>query len=462
MQCPSCQAENSEERKFCKECGTKLLSVCPSCQHQNLPGDKFCGECGYNLTTTTAVTPQPVETPPESTITDREPDTIEENKTANIEPVNKANVIIEKDQEIVSNRDIEEDPISECIAGMETVFARLNAMHGAIESLPSEGQKDMLKRSSLRAAEWVEMETTVTPAYEEICHRLKILLQNFIRNGFFVEAHPIIDAFSKIYTGALQKDYKVREVSLEVLRHLASDDHINILFKEIKIDEKKGTQGTSYILYLILAGFSDIIINKLLNSLQDTSDSKERISIIHVIEEIGQRAIPTVKERITANAPWYFLRNLAYILGRIGNETSADILRPLLLHKDKRVYIEAFKSIGQIGGNKKGPLFLSVLPQADQELRINIIEMLGKIRCAEAVTTLLDMLKNKSLMAKDEMIPLQEKICNALGFIGSPEAIPTLTEIAESKSFLGIRSSYPEEVKHAAKRALASIKRKLG
>ena len=67
---------------------------------------------------------------------------------------------------------------------------------------------------------------------------------------------------------------------------------------------------------------------------------------------------------------------------------ASDILQPLLLHKDKRVRMEAFKSIGQIGGNKKGPLLLSVLPQADQELRVNIIEMLGKIKCAEAVTNL--------------------------------------------------------------------------
>ena len=174
---------------------------------------------------------------------------------------------------------------------------------------------------------------------------------------------------------------------------------------------------------------------------------------------MGQRAIPAIKQSINSNAPWYYLRNMAYILGRIGNETSADILQPLLLHKDKRVRKEAFKSIGQTGGNKRGPLLLSVLPQADQELRINIIEMLGKIRCTEAVTDLLDMLKNKSSMAKDEQISLQEKICNALGAIGSSEAIKTLSEIAESKSFLGI-GSYPEEVKYAAKRALANIKRK--
>ncbi|MGB5218854.1 MAG: HEAT repeat domain-containing protein [Smithella sp.] len=121
--------------------------------------------------------------------------------------------------------------------------------------------------------------------------------------------------------------------------------------------------------------------------------------------------------------------------------------------------MEAFKSIGQSGGNEKGSLVLSVLLQADQELRINIIEMLGKIKCTEAVPVLLAILKDKSSMAKSEQLSLQEKICNALGSIGLPEAIPILTEIAESKSFLGIRS-YPEEVKYAAQKALAIIKRK--
>jgi len=50
MKCPKCQAENSEMRKFCHECGAKLLLVCPQCGSENLPSDKFCGECGYNLT----------------------------------------------------------------------------------------------------------------------------------------------------------------------------------------------------------------------------------------------------------------------------------------------------------------------------------------------------------------------------------------------------------------------------
>jgi class 3 adenylate cyclase len=49
MYCPKCQTENPATRKFCRECGAKLLLVCPQCGTENLPDDKFCGECGYNL-----------------------------------------------------------------------------------------------------------------------------------------------------------------------------------------------------------------------------------------------------------------------------------------------------------------------------------------------------------------------------------------------------------------------------
>jgi len=50
MKCPKCQTENPQTRKFCYECGEKLVVVCSQCGCENLPRDKFCGECGHNLT----------------------------------------------------------------------------------------------------------------------------------------------------------------------------------------------------------------------------------------------------------------------------------------------------------------------------------------------------------------------------------------------------------------------------
>ncbi len=49
MNCPKCYADNRETRKFCGQCGAKLVLVCPQCGFENLPEEKFCGECGQDL-----------------------------------------------------------------------------------------------------------------------------------------------------------------------------------------------------------------------------------------------------------------------------------------------------------------------------------------------------------------------------------------------------------------------------
>ena len=57
MHCPKCQIENPSNRRFCRECGAKLILACPNCQFENIPSDKFCGDCGHDLT-------QPFTAPP--------------------------------------------------------------------------------------------------------------------------------------------------------------------------------------------------------------------------------------------------------------------------------------------------------------------------------------------------------------------------------------------------------------
>jgi class 3 adenylate cyclase/predicted ATPase len=57
MQCPQCDAQNREERRFCAECGSSLAVTCPDCSFANDPGEKFCGGCGAPLSSV----PQPRE-----------------------------------------------------------------------------------------------------------------------------------------------------------------------------------------------------------------------------------------------------------------------------------------------------------------------------------------------------------------------------------------------------------------
>jgi class 3 adenylate cyclase/tetratricopeptide (TPR) repeat protein len=63
MRCPSCNAENRADAKFCGECGSPFGISCPACGAGNEAGRKFCYECGAALaaapTTEPAAAPAP-------------------------------------------------------------------------------------------------------------------------------------------------------------------------------------------------------------------------------------------------------------------------------------------------------------------------------------------------------------------------------------------------------------------
>ena len=51
MKCPNCQAEISENARFCNYCGHQIQVdvICPRCNHANSSGARFCTKCGQFL-----------------------------------------------------------------------------------------------------------------------------------------------------------------------------------------------------------------------------------------------------------------------------------------------------------------------------------------------------------------------------------------------------------------------------
>ena len=47
--CPVCKTENTQNAKFCLECGIRLELQCPYCHAPSAVGAKFCSACGSNL-----------------------------------------------------------------------------------------------------------------------------------------------------------------------------------------------------------------------------------------------------------------------------------------------------------------------------------------------------------------------------------------------------------------------------
>jgi class 3 adenylate cyclase/tetratricopeptide (TPR) repeat protein len=67
VRCSSCNTDNPEGKRFCRECGGALKARCPHCGAETEPLGKFCGDCGATLSVAPAPRPPSsglrVETP---------------------------------------------------------------------------------------------------------------------------------------------------------------------------------------------------------------------------------------------------------------------------------------------------------------------------------------------------------------------------------------------------------------
>jgi HEAT repeat protein len=319
-----------------------------------------------------------------------------------------------------------------------------------------DGRDEQIEPLSEKLAGWWRVETVYSASCERICRQLQELVGALLRRDPFLEINPILDILSLTQSGRSPKDQRMVALTGEALRELATEELLSVLMNEFQTNEKGRQKEAAR----NLARLGAAPVERLLSMLESSEDGDERARILQVISEIGAPSIPAILARILQNPPWYVLRNLAYILGRVGGEAQAREFIPLLLHENQKVQTEALKSLQRTGGKVRAETLLSVLPKVDDPFKLQIVEMLGIMKSSGAVPALLELLQTKqSIMTAALKADLDVKICIALGSICSKEALPALIEISKSKSFFNV-GSYPEKVRNAAHRAIVAITRK--
>ncbi len=325
-----------------------------------------------------------------------------------------------------------------------------------LDRLSPADRNETLRKITPKMVDWLQNEYKAVPAYKRICMHFKSYTQHLLKQGQIEEAVPILSVFHAIATGILDKNDKIHEVAEDFIDSVASRENIESLLNEFK--NKKGDKHNEAGQALTKLG--DKPISRMLEMLKEEQNSDERIRIMHVIIKTGPAAVPLLRDSVEPDDPWFLVRNVAYMLGRISSPASADAVTRFLYHENAKVREEVLNSIYKVGGEEKGQLLLAALPQADEQFKIKIIEMLGNLRYQEAVPSLLEMLKSRPVFsAPASRIDMEEKICVALGKIGSKEALSALTEISQPKGFFSVKN-YPEKVKIAAGKAIISIKNK--
>jgi HEAT repeat protein len=319
------------------------------------------------------------------------------------------------------------------------------------------GRNEQINQLSEKLADWLRTEIVFSTSSEKICRQLQEVVRTLLVRDPFLEVNPILDIFSLTQSVRPPGDRSMIDLARVALRELATEDLLTVLINEFQTNEngkqKEAAQN--------LGRLGVAPLDRLLFILQRSEDSAERVRILQTISQIGMPSIPAIHVLLSEKGPWYFLRNLAYLLGRVGGEEQANEFIPLLLHNNQKVQTEALNSLQRVGGKVRAETLLSVLPRVNDQFKLQIVEMLGIIKASEAIPAFLALLQSrKSTMIKSLKADLDVVICNALGSIGSREALSVLTEVSQSKGFFNnIGCSYPEKVRNAASKAIVTFLR---
>lgn len=127
---------------------------------------------------------------------------------------------------------------------------------------------------------------------------------------------------------------------------------------------------------------------------------RARKNVIEALIILGTKDIQSIAKGL--NDPrWYVVRNIIYILRRIGDRRSIDYLIKTVKHPDIRVRKEVIKTLGELGGKEVIQILKEFLDDTDMQVRIASVKSLGNTGSEAAKKIIFEKILDKAFKDKD-------------------------------------------------------------
>jgi hypothetical protein len=165
-----------------------------------------------------------------------------------------------------------------------------------------------------------------------------------------------------------------------------------ILDSGIEIEEKVLEE---YFLYL-----DKNAIEPLIKYLGELKTIRARRNIIQALIVLGKKDIHAVARGIE-DQRWYVVRNIIYVLRKIGDRKAIEYLLKTIRHGDIRVRKEGIRTLGELGAREVIPALRECFSDPDMQIRIATAKAFGNIESEAAKRVILDHITAKEFREKE-------------------------------------------------------------
>lgn len=302
--------------------------------------------------------------------------------------------------------------------------------------------------------------------YEDVAHFLNSIIEFSITHGDLETTLHILRKTREVIGVPSIADDAKKNLDM-VFSFLGFDATIKLLGElldsGVDIDEKLWEE---YVMFL-----DKNAIQPFITILGDLKSIPARKNVINALISLGRKDIQSLAKGLY-DSRWYVVRNIIYILGKIGDKAAVDYLLKTVNHSDIRVRKEAIKALGELGAPGVFPALRECFNDPEVQIRTAAARALGNIRSTTAKNIILQRITNAAFVKtefsekkefyevlsrwKDDdvveflMKTLKKKsffkralndenrACAAycLGLIGNKDALPLLYKAKESKNKL--------------------------
>ncbi len=193
-------------------------------------------------------------------------------------------------------------------------------------------------------------------------------------------------------------------------------------------------------------------IPPLVHLLEEARDTYLRRMLCDVLVELGRQRVPAFFPFLD-DARWFVIRNIVFILGRIGDPAALPRLVPLLQHAEPRVRQETAQALGYLRDTRSVIALGNALQDADEVTRSIAAFSLGKIGTPNALAHLLQTVQSREFRKKN---PVEMKaFFDGLGLTGATGAVPVLAQLLQFHPLFGRDKA--ELIRRGAAETLAMI-----
>ncbi len=159
---------------------------------------------------------------------------------------------------------------------------------------------------------------------------------------------------------------------------------------------------------------------------------RARKNVIDALISLGKKDIQMLARKLD-DQRWYVVRNIIYILRKIGDRRAIDYLLKTVRHGDIRVRKEVIKALGELGGHEVVQTLRECLDNPDVQVRTAAVKAFGSIGSEPAKKIVLDKISDKSFKGKG----LEEKkeFFETIARWKDTEVFDFLVKVMKLKSF---------------------------